>query len=102
MTELGLDRTRRDLTRFARIDAAGVSPLYSHLAEQAADDPEIVALLTAAGAQPGTPTVLLFFAAVHRAVQSVPFHELANYYPSVGGSYGVDGATWPLFRSFVL
>jgi hypothetical protein len=100
MAEPGLDLIRRSLSGFARTAAAGVSPLYAHLAEQAADDPEIAGLLTATTAEFATPTLLL--AAVHRTLQSVPFHELANYYPSLGGSYGVDGATWPVFRSFVL
>jgi hypothetical protein len=39
---------------------------------------------------------------VHRELQTVPFHELTNYYPSLGGSYGFDEGTWPLFRTFVL
>ena len=95
-----LDRIRRSLHRFARIDAAGVSPLYEQLAERAAEDDEIAGLLTAASTEFATPTLL--FAAVHRALQAVPFHELTNYYPSLGGSYGFDEGTWPLFRSFVL
>jgi hypothetical protein len=103
MTEPALDKIRRGLLRFARVDAAGVSPLYAHLAEHAAEDPEIAGLLTAStGTELTTPKVLLLFAAVQRTLQTVPFHELANYYPSLGGSYGVDGATWPLFRSFTL
>lgn len=95
-----LERVQQRLRRFARIDAAELSPLYSHLAERAAEDPEIAGLLTAASTEFATPTLLL--AAVHRALQAVPFHDLANYYPSLGGSYGVDASTWPLFRSFVL
>jgi hypothetical protein len=93
-------RIQRRLRRFAQLDAAGVSPLYAHLAERAADDIEIASLLTAASVEFATAT--LFFAAVHRELQTVPFHELANYYPSLGGSYGYDDGTWPLFRAFVL
>ena len=95
-----LEWAQRHLRLFADAGAAGLSPLYQHLAERAADDPEIAGLLTATSAEFATPTLL--FAAVHRALQAVPFHELANYYPSLGGSYGVDAGTWPLFRSFVL
>jgi hypothetical protein len=38
---------------------------------------------------------------LHRS-RANPFHELINYYPSMGGTYGLDSGTWPLFRSFVL
>ena len=95
-----LEHIRRILRRFANVDAAGVSPLYAHLAERCAEDEEIAGLLTAARPEFATPTLLL--AAVHRTLQANPFHELTNYYPSLGGSYGVDGVTWSLFRSFVL
>jgi hypothetical protein len=95
-----LEWVQRRLRRFAEIDAAEISPLYQHLAERAAEDPDIAGLLTATSAEFATPTLLL--AAVQRALQAVPFHELANYYPSLGGSYGVDAGTWPLFRAFVL
>ena len=78
----------------------GLPPLYSHLAGHAADDDEVAGLLTAADAAAAHPTLLL--AAVQRVLQAEPFHELTNYYPSLGGSYGPDGGTWPLFRSFVL
>jgi hypothetical protein len=93
-------RVQKRLRRFARIDAAGVSPLYAHLADLAADDAEVATLLTAATVEFATPT--LFFAAVQRELQAVPFHELTNYYPSLGGSYGPDEGVWPLFRAFVL
>jgi hypothetical protein len=95
-----LEWIQRHLRRFAEIDAIEISPLYQHLAERAAEDPDIAGLLTATSAEFATPTLLL--AAVQRALQAVPFHELANYYPSLGGSYGVDAGTWPLFREFVL
>jgi hypothetical protein len=95
-----LERVQRRLRRFAAVDTSGTSPLYVHLAARAAEDAEVAGLLTAASVEFATPTLLL--AAVHRALQSVPFHELTNYYPSLGGSYGPDEGTWPLFRSFVL
>ncbi len=94
-----LDEIRSRLRAFAATEA-GESPLYAHLAGQAADDPEIVALLAEASAEQARPTLLM--AAVHRTLQANPFHELVNYYPSMGGTYGLDSGTWPLFRSFAL
>jgi hypothetical protein len=98
MTDLDLVRHR--LRGFAEQEAAGVSPLYEHLASKAADDPEIAGLLTAAPQQFAHPTLLL--AAAHRLLQAEPFHELSSYYPSLGGTYGVDERTWPVFRDFLL
>ncbi|GAA4431957.1 DUF2332 domain-containing protein [Actinokineospora soli] len=95
-----LDEIRSRLRAFADTEAPGESPLYAHLAGQAADDPEIAGLLTAAPPEKARPTLLL--AAVHRVLQANPFHELVNYYPSMGGTYGLDAGTWPLFRSFAL
>ncbi|OLR90141.1 DUF2332 domain-containing protein [Actinokineospora bangkokensis] len=95
-----LDDIRTRLRRFAEQEAAGVSPLYEHLAARAADDDDVASLLTAAPAGFGFPTLLL--AAVHRVVQTEPFHELVDYYPSMGGANGVDARTWPLWREFVL
>jgi hypothetical protein len=95
-----LDLVRSSLLWFASREAAGVSPLYEHLALEAADDPEVAGLLTAAEEEFAHPTLLL--AAAHRLLQAEPFHELSSYYPSLGGTYGADERTWPLFRSFVL
>jgi hypothetical protein len=96
-----LDEIRRHLRWFAERHAAEISPLYSHLAGHAADDDEIAGLLTAAEHAKAANATLLF-AAVQRVLQSEPFHELTNYYPSLGGSYGPDAGLWPLFRAFVL
>lgn len=100
MAAATLEEIRRRLRWFADEHAATISPLYSHLAGHAADDDEVAGLLTAADAVAAHPTLLL--AAVQRVLQAEPFHELTNYYPSLGGSYGPDGGTWPLFRAFVL
>jgi hypothetical protein len=100
MSVATLDEIRQRLRSFAEHEASGVSPLYSHLAGQAASDDEVAGLLTATSTQAAYPTLL--FAAVQRVLQAEPFHELTNYYPSLGGSYGPDGGTWPLFRTFVL
>jgi hypothetical protein len=95
-----LEQVQKRLRQFAEVDAAGVSPLYEHIARRCAEDPDVAGLLTAANARFATPTLLM--AAAHRALQAAPVHELSNYYPSLGGTYGVDQRTWPLFRSFVL
>src|SRR5215469_6267739 len=98
MTDLDVVRTR--LRRFAEEEAAPESPLYAHLAVASADDDDVAGLLAAA--EPHYARATLLFAAVHRLVIAEPVSELAHYYPTVGGEYGVDGATWPTFRSFVL
>ncbi|MGH3760849.1 DUF2332 domain-containing protein [Actinophytocola sp.] len=100
MAAATLEEIRRRLRWFADEHAATISPLYSHLAGYAADDDEIAGLLTAADSTAADATLL--FAAVARVLQAEPFHELTIYYPSLGGSYGPDGGTWPLFRTFVL
>ncbi len=94
-----LDLAQQRLRAFAE-EAQGISPLYEHLASRAAQDPEVAGLLTAASEDNATGELLL--AAAHRLVQAEPFHQLSNYYPSLGGTYGADESTWPLFRDFVL
>lgn len=91
-----LDEIKRELRAFAAGQAAGVSPLYEHLAERAAGDDEVAGLLAPAA----EPALLL--AAAHRLVQADPVHPLSRYYPSLGGFDGVDSGTWPTFREFLL
>lgn len=91
------EEIRDRLRRFAG-EAAEVSPLYSHLAGHAAEDDEVAGLLSTATA----PDPALLLAAVQRVLQAEPFHELTNYYPALGGSYGPDASLWPMFRTFVL
>jgi hypothetical protein len=98
MAAIDLVKTR--LHGFAVDEAAGISPLYHLLAREAAADDEVAALLTAAPDDFARGT--LFFAAAQRLVQAEPWIELANYYLTMGGSYGPDERVWPLFRSFVL
>ncbi|SFQ18559.1 hypothetical protein SAMN05421810_10586 [Amycolatopsis arida] len=95
-----LAEIRHRLREFASTEAAGASPLYEHLAERAAEDDAVASLLAAAPPADARPTLLL--AAAHRLVQAEPAHPLSRYYPSLGGSDGVDGQTWPLFRAFLL
>ncbi|HUQ56762.1 DUF2332 domain-containing protein [Lentzea sp.] len=94
-----LDLAQQRLREFA-VEAAATSPLYEHLASRAAEDPEVAGLLTAASEDNATGELLL--AAAHRLVQAEPFHQLSNYYPSLGGTYGADESAWPMFRDFLL
>ena len=98
MTGVALAQDR--LAVFAKQEAAGESPLYEHLAGAASLDEDVAGLLTAA--EPDAARATLFFAAAHRLVIAEPTSQLAYYYPSVGGDRGVDDATWPVFREFVL
>ncbi|MEV4318602.1 DUF2332 domain-containing protein [Actinocrispum sp. NPDC049592] len=95
-----LELAKKRLRHFATEEAAGISPLYELLAGHAAEDDEVAALLTAAPDQFAHGT--LFFTAAQRLVQAEPWIELANYYLTMGGSFGPDDRVWPLFRSFVL
>ncbi|MDT7796799.1 MAG: hypothetical protein QOI78_232 [Actinomycetota bacterium] len=97
---MDLDRIKGVLRTFAEVEARGVSPLYDHLATQAAEDDDVAGLLTAA--RDGEVRATLLMATAHRLVQADPIHPLSRYYPSLGGFDGVDSETWPLFRSFLL
>jgi hypothetical protein len=98
MTTLALAKQR--LRNFAEDEAAGVSPLYEVLGRAAAADDDVAALLTEAPEDFAHGT--LFFAAAQRLVQAEPWIPLANYYLTMGGSYGPDEQVWPMFRTFVL
>ncbi|HVV10711.1 DUF2332 domain-containing protein [Amycolatopsis sp.] len=97
---VGLDEVKRRLRTFAAAEAAEVSPLYEHLATNAAEDDEVAGLLTEAPDETAGATLLL--AAAHRLIQADPIHPLSRYYPSLGGFDGVDTQTWPVFREFLL
>jgi hypothetical protein len=92
-----LDEIQQRLRQFAG-DVQDTSPLYSYLAGHAAADDEVASLLTVAA----EPSPELLLAAVQRVLQAEPFHELTNYYPTLGGSYGPDSGLWPMFRTFAL
>lgn len=100
MTGTGLDVIRKRLRQFAEQEAVVESPLYAHLALAASEDDDVAGLLRDAEPVFARPTLL--FAAVHRLVLAEPVSELAHYYPTVGGEYGVDRVVWPTFRSFAL
>lgn len=79
-------------------DVEETSPLYSYLAGHAADDEDVARLLAVAA----DPDPELLFAALQRVLQAEPFHELTNYYPTLGGSYGPDSGLWTMWRTFAL
>jgi len=66
---------------FGREVAAGDSPLYAELCELIAESPPLLEL--AATSPERTPMV--FLAAVHDELLRDPRHELAAYYPTLGG-----------------
>jgi hypothetical protein len=92
-----LDDVRERLRRFAG-DVEQTSPLYSYLAGNAAADDDVARLLAVAA----DPDPELLLAAVQRVLQAEPFHELTNYYPTLGGAYGPDAGLWPMFRTFAV
>jgi hypothetical protein len=92
-----LDVIRERLRRFGT-DVEKTSPLYSYLAVNAAADEDVARLLAVAAA----PEPELLLAAVQRVLQAEPFHELTNYYPTLGGSYGPDAGLWGMWRTFAL
>ncbi len=85
---------------FARREAHPESPIYGAICEGLADRPDVLRLLLAA--QPGQRRMNLLLAAVHRLLLGGQPAELAEYYPSVGGSRPVDERLPELFAAFVL
>jgi hypothetical protein len=76
-----LDGLAKGFRAFGRDAAGGDSPLYAQLSELVADSPALLAL--AARSRERSPTLL--FAAIHDELLREPDHELARFYPTVGG-----------------
>jgi hypothetical protein len=76
------------------------APLYHHLAEGVAADPELVALLLHAPPEQHQPVLL--FAAVHFLLLDGRRHELARYYPNLTALPRPAAEAFPVFRQFVL
>jgi hypothetical protein len=72
------------------------SPLYARLCELVAESPELLAV--AGRSREGTPMV--FLAALHDELLRDPDHELAAYYPTVGGSRAPDEALGAALEAF--
>jgi hypothetical protein len=77
----------------------GRAPLYAVLAASVAADPALLALLDPAPDEQAIPVLL--FAAVHDLLLADPTHQLARYYPSLGGTADHSDA-FTEFRSFAL
>lgn len=75
------------------------SPLYSLIARNAADDTDIVAILSSAPDDDGQAMLLLASAHYLLAQSQDP---LRRYYATLGGTRAPDELTWSGFRRFVL
>ncbi len=89
-------RVQRAFVHFAQV-AASSSPLYATVSEAVADEDNVCAL--AMEASQGQPAVNMVFGAVHDLLLRGVAHELAEFYPSVGGSQLPTGAG-PVFAAF--
>ncbi len=95
------ERLRRTFHRFATAEAAPQgSPIYEYLCGIVAGDD--ILLDIAAEASPGQPVPNLFFGAAHALLDEHRDAELAEYYPSLGGTRVLDAEISEAFRSFVI
>src|SRR3954470_8565233 len=74
------------------------SPLYSRLGQMVAADDRLLAI--AAQARAGQLPSNLLFASVHFLLLRDPAHDLARWYPSLGGT--ANGDPGPAFTAFCL
>lgn len=87
--------------QFSRRECAGSSPLYEFLANQVAEDDDILQL--AAFAKPTQPIPNLFFAAVHYLLLRGVQHDVRSYYASIVPiPKPIDQETYLCFRDFCL
>ena len=93
-----LQRWAHQYRRFAEQDCPE-DPLYMALARAIAEAPEILALQQQASEAQRRPVLLL--AALHERILAGAPHELAEYYPSVGGRRLPDAALPGLLLDFV-
>jgi hypothetical protein len=91
------DGAARYFSHFAEI-AKRESPLYSALSEAIAGDPDLLALTDEMLERQPPANVLL--AAVHYLILRGAEHPLRDYYPTVGGTRGVDGGEFAVFADF--
>ena len=83
---------------FANESLRGGSPLYERLSLGIADDRALQAM--AEKRKTGQPPANLILAAVQYLLLSGVEDDLADYYPSVGGTRPVDDKAFELFRAF--
>ena len=88
--------------RFAHLEEVLLTPIYSHLCEQIADDPEPYVPFANA-LQRGQPIPNMLLAGIHYVLQTQPEHPLAKYYASLTDRPKPhDNKTYPHFREFYL
>lgn len=92
-----IDAAARAFRNFAR-HCHGESPLYERLARAIADDATLLTL--AAQVRPGQPVANMLFAAVQYLLVEEPDHDLAAFYPAIGGRAAPEQDPLPAFRDF--
>lgn len=85
--------------QFAEEECDGSSPLYQHLAEQIAEDKEILQL--AAQAPAGQPVPNLLLGAVHYFLMIRNEHPLHSFYQTFTNVPKPKEQAYPVFREFV-
>ncbi|MAS37182.1 MAG: hypothetical protein CL610_24490 [Anaerolineaceae bacterium] len=95
--ETPLERMSRIFTRFAAHETVRIAPMYGHLSEVVAADPELLELATHAPREP-VPNVL--FAAVQYLLMKGVAHPLAAYYASIAGDTVRTDDPAPAFQAF--
>lgn len=88
--------------RYARFSAEcdGISPLYSFLSAQIAQDRELLTIALAC--RPGQPPGNLLLGAVHSLLLQQPHDSLAAYYPSLTAEPLPSHEAYPAFKRFCL
>lgn len=98
MTKLTQEYLEKAFNHFAEL-CDGEAPLYALLSAQVAQDAEVRGL--ASHGQERQPPVNLLFGAVQFLLLDGVQHELASFYPSVGGHRNPNDA-WSAFRRFCI
>ncbi len=103
------DEVLRDLAQHFREHATHIygyaaprnaSPLYAHLCGEAADDPDVLALVSEADRN--TQITNLLFGAVHYLLLSGIAHPLTDFYPDLVAAPRPSAEAYPSFREFCL
>ncbi len=79
-------------------DQALGSPIYQALSRRIAEDQDLLHLASMAGTQQPAPN--LFLAAIHYCLLKKPNEVLANYYPSLGGTFKDEPLFFASFKEF--
>jgi hypothetical protein len=96
---MAIFETNADYFRFfANESRRGGSPLYERLSLGIAEDETLQSL--SAKRRKGQPAANLILGAVHYLLLGGVKDELAEYYPSLGGTRPVDDRAFDLFRAF--